>query len=136
MSTMKSSDENRIQEVARRINVHWMNKQYDRIGELVAEDVVVAPPGFEMRVMGREAFVQSFRDYDREATTHEFNLGETKIDIIGDTAVAITPFDVVYELQEISYREEGNEMLVLSLVDGRWKVVWRTVLTESSEEIE
>lgn len=65
------------------------------------------------------------------ATTHEFSPGEPEIDIVGNVAVAVCPFFVVYELEGKTYREKGRDVLVLSRSAGEWRVVWRTMQTES-----
>jgi len=109
-----------------------LSKRYAEIGELLSEDAVIAPPGFDGRIRGREAYVESYRAYDQAATTHEFSPGEPEIDIVGDVAVSVCPFSIVYELDGKTYREKGREVLVFSRSAGEWKVVWRTMQVESS----
>lgn len=131
MRNQKSTDEEAIRRVVQQINEFWLSKKYDEIGELLAEDAVVAPPGTNERVRGREAHIQSYREYDQMATTHEFSPGDPQIDIVGDVAVAQCPFSVVYELEGKTYREKGRDVLVLSRSAVQWKVVWRTVQIDS-----
>lgn len=114
----------------RRMNELWHGKRYDDMAELLAEDVVIAPPGSDMRIRGRDAYIQSYRDYDAAATTHEFESGEPEIDVTGDVAVAVCPFTVAYELKGAKYRETGAETLVLSRSAAGWRVAWRTMQTE------
>ena len=128
-----SSDEEAIRRVVRQINELWLSKRYAAIGELLSEHAVIAPPGFDGRIRGREAYVESYREYDQAAATHEFSPGEPEIDIMGDVAVAICPFFVVYELEGRTYRESGRDVLVFSRSAGEWRVVWRTMRTESGE---
>ena len=45
---------------------------------------MIAPPGSANRVRGREAYVQSYRDYDSAAKTHSFQPSDPVIDVIGD----------------------------------------------------
>ncbi|TFG63244.1 MAG: DUF4440 domain-containing protein [Gemmatimonadales bacterium] len=130
----ESSDEDAVRHVVRQMNELWLSKRYDEIGELLSEHAVIAPPGSGGRVHGRSAYVQSYRDYDQAAATHEFSPGEAEIDIVGDVAVAVCPFFVVHEMQGKTHREQGRDVLVLSRTTGKWSVVWRTMLTESSEE--
>ena len=129
MSIEASSPKKAIIRVIKQINEFWLNKQYDEIGELLSEQVVTAPPGFERRIEGRDAYVQSYRDYDQSAQTQEFSPGEPEIDIIENTAVAVCPFYVVYELDGKTYSENGRDILVFSRSSGNWLVVWRTMLT-------
>src|SRR5262249_50243663 len=109
------------------INDRWRAKRYDHIRELLDEDVGLTSPGFASRVLGRSAYVKSYRDYDAAATTLEFSTGEPQVDVSGDTAVAVCPFDVTYELDGQRYHERGHDVLALSRSSGDWKVVWRTM---------
>jgi hypothetical protein len=134
MSKYELTQKQAIRQVIGQINQLWLSKRYDEIGALLSEDAVIAPPGLEIRIRGREAYVQSYREYDQTATTHEFIPEEPKIDIIGDVAVAVCPFIVVYELQGKTYREKGHDMLVFSRSAGQWQVAWRTMQTKAIEQ--
>jgi len=133
MHLEESSHKKVIRHVIQQINNLWMNKKYNEMSDLLSEDVVIALPGFEGRIQGKKAYIQSYRDYDKSAITHEFSSSEPDIDIMGDTAVAIYTFYVRYELNGKSYRENGRDLLVFSLSSGKWCVVWRTVLSESTK---
>jgi len=128
------TDTDAIRAVIAAINDRWRAKEYDTIGALLAEDVVMAPPGFGSRVRGRAAYVQSYRDYDAVARTLQFSAGEPHIDVFGGVAVATCPFDVTYELEEKTYHERGHDILALSKSSGEWKVVWRTMQAAPVEE--
>lgn len=130
MRNRESSDKEAIQRVVRRIHELWLSRRYDEIGEILSEHAVIAPPGFDRRIRGREAYVESYREYDQAATTHEFSPGEPEVDIMGDVAVAVCPYSVVYELEGKTYREKGHDLLVFSWSAGEWSVVWRTIQTE------
>lgn len=132
---MERPDRETISAIVRDINEHWRAKRYERIGELLADGVVMAAPGFGHRIFGRDAYVQSYRDYDAAATTLEFSCGEPQIDVAGNTAVAVCPFDVTYELAGTQHHERGHDILAFSRsVSGEWKVVWRTMQAGPVEE--
>jgi ketosteroid isomerase-like protein len=128
-----SSTRNEIAQVIQQLNEFWLNKQYDKIAGLVAEDVIVAPPGFDRRIQGRKAYVQSYRDYDQAAITRKFSAAEPQIDISGSSAVAVYTFAIVYDMAGRTHREKGRELLVLSRASGGWQVVWRTMFVESAD---
>jgi ketosteroid isomerase-like protein len=134
MANQASTDHQAIRSAVRAINEHWRGKQYDRLGALLAAEAVIAPPGFGRRIRGRDAYVQSYRDYDEAATTVAFSAGDPEVDIIGDVAVAVCPFRVVYEISGTTHREHGHDILVLSRLRGEWKVVWRTMQTAPAGE--
>jgi ketosteroid isomerase-like protein len=127
MTKQASTDEAHVRSAVHEINEHWRAGQYERIGARLADDAVIAPPGFDGRVRGRGAYVQSYRDYDQAATTLQFSAGEPQVDVVGDVAVAVTPFDVVYDLRGTRHHENGFDILVFSRQRGEWTVVWRTM---------
>jgi len=135
MTKHASTDEAVIRSVVREINEHWRAGEYDRIHARLADEAVIAPPGFDGRVRGRAAYIQSYRDYDQAAATLEFLAGEAQVDVIGDVAVAVSPFEVAYELQGTRHYEKGHDILVFSRLQGEWTVVWRTMqATPAGEE--
>jgi len=133
MRNEETSHKQAILHIIHQINQLWLNKRYDEIGELLSEHAVIAPPGFEGRIQGRDAYVQTYREYDQSAITREFSPDEPEIDIIGDTAVALCPFSIVYELDGKIYREHGRDMLVFSQSSGEWRVVWRTMQIDTDK---
>ncbi len=130
MNSSLESDKKAIQDVLKKINESWLQKNYDMLGSFLADDVVMVPPGSSDRIRGREAYVQSYRDYDAVAQTTEFLSGEPQIDLFGDIAVVLLPFFVAYDLQGAVYNEHGKEALVLSRSSGNWQILWRTMETE------
>ena len=134
MTKQAPTDEAHIRNAVREINEHWRAGKYERIGARIADHAVIASLGFDDRVRGRRAYIQSYRDYDQVATTLEFSAGESQVDIIGDVAVAVTPFDVVYELDQRRHHETGHDILVFSRAGEQWQVVWRTMQATDVEE--
>ena len=133
MKTVESSEKKKILYIIHQINKSWLNHKYDRIGEFLSDKVVNALPGSATRIVGRESYVQSYRDYDQTALTIEFKRDEPQIDIVGKTAVAICPFFVVYKLDEKTFRERGNEILVFEKTSEKWVIVWRTMHSETAQ---
>ncbi len=131
MNERASTDREVIRRTVERINGLWLAGRYDEIGDFLAEDAVVAPPGSDERVRGRQAYVQSYRDYDRACTTRDFVPSEPQVDVVGDVAVAVCPFFIEYEMQGEVRRERGRDVLVFTRIDGQWLVAWRTMQTEA-----
>jgi ketosteroid isomerase-like protein len=123
-------DIRQIRGIVAAITEAWRGGNYDAIGGYVDENVVMAPPGLEGRVLGRDAYVASFRQFAEVATTHEFSSETPRVDVVGATAVAVCPFTIGYELEGTMYREKGFDVLVFARVAGAWKVVWRTLMSE------
>ncbi|MEX2401239.1 MAG: nuclear transport factor 2 family protein [Rhodothermales bacterium] len=134
MDNQAQTEHEAIRSAVRTMNERWRAKQYDRIGALLADGGTPAPSGFGSRVRGRGAYVQSYRDYDEAVTTLEFSAGGPEVDIVGDVAVAVCSFSVMYEIDGVTHREHGHDLLVFSRCAGEWKVVWRTMQFSSDGE--
>ena len=74
--------------------------------------------------------IDSYREFAREATIHSFAAGEVHIDQAADSAVTTMPWTMDHELGGQRYEEKGWDLLVFGRLDGRWVVVWRTVVVE------
>ncbi len=68
-----------IKKLIRGMNQAWMSGRFDDLQQYFAEDVVMVAPGGGMRMIGREAMIDSFRQYTEQATTHKFD--ETGLDV-------------------------------------------------------
>ncbi|MFO0984976.1 MAG: DUF4440 domain-containing protein [Planctomycetota bacterium] len=104
----------------------WLSGQLDDLPALFHPEVVMLPPGPGAALTGRDALVQSIRDYVTNATTTSFAESELRVDAFGDTAVASFRFDITYLWQGAEHREAGRETWVWMREDGEWRAVWRT----------
>jgi ketosteroid isomerase-like protein len=112
------------------INDAWLYGRFDELRDYFHPDVVLAQPGFGGRTVGRQALIENYRQFAREATLRSFTAGEVHIDAAGDSAVTTMPWTMEYEIAGAQYEERGWDLLVFGKRDGRWVVVWRTVVVE------
>ena len=124
------TDVSPIRETVRGITAAWREGRLDDLSRFYRPDVVFVQPGLKARVEGREACVQSYRDFLAIATVHGYVEDEPLIDAFGETAVAATRFEIDYELATGRYREAGHDVLVLTRDEGEWRVAWRTLVPE------
>lgn len=125
---MARSVADEVTSVIMRVNDAWLSGRVDDMTDDFHPDVVVVQPGFEHRAAGRDAVLDSYRDFARGATVHEFATGDIRIDQIGDTAVATVPWAMRYEMEGGEFNERGFDLLVLVCEEARWVIVWRTVI--------
>jgi hypothetical protein len=93
----------------------------------------MAPPGERARVVaGREAMVQSFRDFLAAAKVLDFETLDLQVDLFGPTAVAGLVFRIRYEMEGQAYDEKGKDVLVLNRDGNVWRIVWRTQIPVAS----
>jgi Domain of unknown function (DUF4440) len=103
------------------INDAWLNGRFDELRDYFHPDVVLAQPGMARRVVGREAVIDNYRQFAAEAAG-SFEAGEIRVDDAGESAVTTMPWT--------TDDERGWDLLVFGKRDGRWVVVWRTVVVE------
>jgi uncharacterized protein (TIGR02246 family) len=124
------SDASRIREVVRGITSAWREGRIDDLHRFYRPDVVFVQPGFGARLEGREGCVESYRKFLSQAVVHEYAEEEPAVDVVGDTAVAVTRFAIDYELESGRYRETGHDVLVLARDTESWRVAWRTLVPD------
>jgi len=122
--------------VLRQINQAWLKGAPDAIGDFVADDVVMAIPGFSGRIRGREAFVAGFRQFCESARIDAHKETAYDVDVVGKTAVATCTFDLTYEREGSRYRSTGRDFWIFEERAGRWLAVWRTMFDLTEEPIE
>lgn len=103
----------------------WRKGACDELDRFFHPDVVLLPPYGGDRIEGRDAMVDTFREFVESATTHDFEIMELTVDLTGPTAVAVLEFRVDYELDGERFEETGRDILVLTQQES-WVIVWRT----------
>jgi len=83
---------------------------------------------------GRDAIVDSYAQFLREARVLSFDSEAPIVDVIGDAAVTVTPWTVRYEREGTIYDETGGDLLVLARDPEGWKVAWRTLLPREAAD--
>jgi len=115
-------------------NAAWMHGEPEKVADLFADDVVMITPQLS-RIEGRAAMVKSFVDYVAQVRTLHFRELEHSVDVHGDVAVVTYTFDVRYQVDEMTYEDLGQEVLVFARRGERMEAIWRTQLTLRSREL-
>ena len=114
-----------VHEAIRQINALWLGGRVARIAEYLLSDVVMIAPGFQSRLEGMRAVLDSFQTFIRNARVHAFRESEMQIDVWEETAMATYRFDMTYEYDGTTYDEAGREMWLFARTDQRWRLAWR-----------
>ncbi len=128
------SDTEEIAGVLRAINEAWTSGNAEAMRQHLHERIVMAQPGFEERLVGRQACIEGYEDFARQASIGSYAQTQTTIDITGDTAVASCRFAIDYAMGGKEYHEIGHDLFVFARSAGRWRAVWRTLIPQSAEE--
>jgi len=123
---MLAKDKEKVHRLIREMNQAWIEGRLSDLNPIFDERVVAVPPGGASRVEGREAMVDSFRQFLEIAKVHDYKVTDTGVEVFETTAVATFSFAISYELNGERYDETGWEILVLAKRDETWRIVWRT----------
>ena len=127
---MSERTEHTIREIVERLLRSWLDGHFDELARFFHEDVVLAHPGFDRRTTGRDALVESYVDFGRNATVKHFETGDIQVDRAGHGFVAVTPWRMRYEYSGETFSERGWDILVFENSDSDWQIVWRTVILD------
>ncbi len=124
-----------IRDIVDRLNTAWPAGRLDELEDVFDPGVVLVPPPPAHRVAGRDAVIQSYRDFMSQAVLHRFRVEQPDIDVFGTTAVACCPYTIDYEMEGRRWLGTGRDILVLHEGESGWRVVWRTVVAGPEEEV-
>jgi hypothetical protein len=120
-------------DVVRRINQAWVLGRTEDLEALLHPSMVVVPPPPDDAVRGRDACIESYREFALAARVLHFEELHPTVEVFGETAIATYDFAITYEADGTYTTERGREIFVLAREEGRWRAVWRTQLSPPSE---
>jgi hypothetical protein len=123
-----SPGQHEVWQVLQEINDSWVQGRPEDLERHFHPDVVFVAPGFQQRLEGRAACVDSFRDFCSTATVHDYRTANPSVDVVTETAVATYAFEIEYGLGSESFSEAGRDMWVFVRDQDRWLAIWRTIV--------
>lgn len=127
-----------IVEVIERLNAAWPAGEFDQLTDVFDPAVVLVPiePGDGQRLVGRDAVIQSYREFVEQAGLHQLEFEQPEIDVFGTTAVASCPYRIDYEIGGRRWIGTGRDLLVLHEGGSGWRVVWRSLVAGEEQEVD
>jgi ketosteroid isomerase-like protein len=117
-----------IQEIVEKINRAWAEDHVEDLARYFHENMVIVAPEFGGRLEGREACVESYREFTGRAKVNDLRLKDISIDVCGSTAVATYQFAVTYTMNDARHRNIGWDVFVFTHENDRWWATWRTMI--------
>lgn len=108
------------------LNDCWLNDKLENMEMFFHKQVVLLQPGTNKKVIGREAMIESYRDFVESSEVSDFRTKDLTIDVFEDTAIVFYTFRIKYRVETTNYDEDGSEILILHRHNERWLIVWRT----------
>jgi uncharacterized protein (TIGR02246 family) len=112
----------------RKLSAAWQNRRYEELANLLDEQIIMVLPAFSGRLEGREAVVDSYREFMENATVSDYQEDLPTIDVWGDTAIASYHWEMTWVGAGKIEHGAGYDAFVFSRNgDGSWRAVWRTM---------
>jgi ketosteroid isomerase-like protein len=123
-----NKENNEIRQTVQGINEASRKGDIATLKQFCHEDVVIVPPGFVQRAEGRDTYLKSVEDFCDTGTVLEYKELSMKIDVFGDVAVVYYRYNTKWEMEGKTFSEKGNDVMVLSRDEGKWLLIWRTLI--------
>ncbi len=126
----EGKEQTEIRELVKKINQAWLNGKVSELNSYFHDDMVIKGPAYQELCRGRAACVKSYEEFLAQAKVLDYKEEKLSVDVFGRSAVAISPWQMTYELAGKQYHESGHDTLVFTRETGRWLVVWRLMLVD------
>ena len=119
---------NVIRQTVQGINEASRKGDIEALKQFCHKYVVIVPPGFVQRAEGRDTYLKSVEDFCAAGTVLEYKELAMKIDVFGDVAIVYYSYETKWEMEDKTFSEKGNDVMVLSRDEGKWLLIWRTLI--------
>lgn len=122
-----TSEESVVRAVLSQINDAWREKRFDGLSDCFAENAVIVGPDYKIFASGRNACAESYREFATNASVLEYAESDHELRLWAATAIFTFAWRMTFQREHGPKTESGTDQLVLSKVDGNWKVVFRYI---------
>lgn len=122
-----TDDESAVRAILQQINDAWREKRFTGLSDCFAENAVIVGPDYRTFASGRNACADSYREFATNAAVLEYAENNHELHLWPVTAVFTFAWRMTYQREHGPKAEAGTDQLVLSKVDGAWKVVFRYI---------
>ena len=117
-----------IRKTVERINEASRKGDIKTLKHFCHKHMIIVPPGFVQRAEGRDTYLRSVEDFCSTGTVLEYKELSMKIDVFGDVAVVYYRYETKWEMDEKTFGEKGNDVMVLRRDEKKWLLIWRTLV--------
>jgi uncharacterized protein (TIGR02246 family) len=119
------SDIQTLKQAIHDLNQAWWKEDFDKLASYFHPEVVFTSPDFKAEIKGRDACLQTYKEYTEQAQTHGLDIMDERIQLQGDVAVVSYHYVIDFETAEKRYQESGRDIMVFKKEDNQWLVIWR-----------
>ncbi len=117
--------EDQINQAIKKINEAWSNKDFSLLNDLLTESVIFLSPELTGSIQGKSSAIKSCQDFMGKARVLFFKYDLAAINLLKETAVAISLFEIKYQIGDQLNQETGTEILIFEKSGNRWLLCWR-----------
>jgi hypothetical protein len=110
------------------LNQAWRRGNFAAMEALVDEGIAMRGPGLKELARGRQAFIQSYREFMAQSKVIEYAESAHAIDIWGEVSVATYDWSMTYEQRGQRKTDNGHDMFVFRRIRDDWSAVLRLIL--------
>jgi hypothetical protein len=118
-----------ISDLLRTLTISWRTGDWAALEPIFHERMVIGAPGQTMTLIeGREACIETYRDFGERVVIETYSEDTAWIGVWGETAVASYAWDMTWTDDEGFHAANGQDVLTLAKERGGWRVVGRMLL--------
>ncbi|MEM1001047.1 MAG: nuclear transport factor 2 family protein [Bacteroidota bacterium] len=121
-----------IESLIETFNTGWTQGEFEAVESILHEDVVFIAPDLVTEIIGKQACLQTIKEYTSNADTLLFEIKNQKINTWLQTAIISIDYLIEYLMKGKKYREMGKEFWTLSREKDGWKMVWRVMVANKN----
>lgn len=123
-----TEEQDTLRQTIQNINSAWINNKTEELHNYLHPDIVIMTPDLHENIKGREACINSYKDFVSNSVLKDYKESDFVINIFSNTAVASYQFDIMYEMNGKTYSETGRDLFVFTKENEKWLAVWRTLM--------
>jgi uncharacterized protein (TIGR02246 family) len=121
--------------LVRELNATWQEGDLDKLAGFFHESVVLLPPDSGEPIVGRDAVLETYRNFLQSAVLHDFTETTlTSFDFPG-TVIVHMGFAVDFSVGEQRMRDSGLEVYAVDTSETELQVIWRSQTILRTESI-
>lgn len=127
-SSINTEIKRSIWQIIQDLNKAWIEGHPENLENYFHNDMIIVAPDFQEKGNGKEACVESYKNFTNMASISNFKESDPKIEIFGFTAIVSYSFEISYEMNNETFQDTGRDLFVFIHENKKWQAVWRTVL--------
>lgn len=115
------------------INSAWTTADVAALRSLFHADMVIVGSGYQQFASGRDACIESYREFSTNAKVLAYEASEPMIQVCADTAVCSYSWTMTWQRTGDPVSDVGTDQFVFTRLGNQWLAVYRLILFQPSQ---